>query len=70
MCLAISRAVYSSYLLHFLIPQAKTAGIISQCQMALAGHMGDDVLASRCKLYAAYSLLQRSKLRLASKIVR
>jgi len=50
--------------------QAEKAGEISQCQLALAGRMGDDLLASRCKLYAAYSLLQRNKLRQAARIVR
>ena len=52
------------------VPQAVVAGAISQCQLALADRMGDDLLASRCKLYAAYSLLQQNKLHRAARIVR
>ncbi len=51
-------------------PQAEEAGAISHYQLVLAGRMGDDLLAVRSKIYAAYSLLQRSRVRQAAKIVR
>jgi hypothetical protein len=50
--------------------QAERAGVISRYQLALADRLGDNQLASRCKLYAAYSLLQRNKLCQAARMVR
>ena len=44
--------------------------MISRCQLALARRMGDDLLAARSKIYAAYSLMQRSRIHQAAKIVR
>ena len=44
--------------------------MLSLRQLALATDMDDPVLASKCKIFAAYSLLQRGKLKAASKIIR
>jgi len=49
---------------------AEKAGEISHRQLALASEMGDLRLASQCKLYVAFSLLQRGRLKQAAKIVR
>lgn len=53
-----------------LIFQAEEAGVISGRQLSLAVGLRDPLLATRCKLYLAYSLLQQGRLREASKIIR
>lgn len=50
--------------------QAEQAGLISGQQLSLAVGLSDPLLATRCKLYLAYSLLQRGKLKQANKIIR
>jgi hypothetical protein len=57
-----------SYLPHVL--QAVLAGELSLKQLALATDMDDPLLASKCKIFSAYSLLQRGKLKAASKIIK
>ena len=50
--------------------QAVQAGELSQRQLALATDMGDPLLAAKCRIFAAYSLLQRGRLKAASRIIR
>ena len=52
------------------LPQAEKAGAISLQQLALATGMEDPLLAAQCRMFAAYSLLQRGRLKEASKIIR
>jgi hypothetical protein len=49
---------------------AVLAGELSLKQLALATDMDDPLLASKCKIFSAYSLLQRGKLKAASKIIK
>ena len=52
------------------LPQAEQAGVMSQRQLVLASAMGDLNLVCRCRLYAAFSLLQRGQLHKAARIIR
>ncbi|XP_024947310.1 uncharacterized protein F58A4.6 isoform X2 [Cephus cinctus] len=49
---------------------AEIAGKISLRQFELALRLDDPLLVARCKLYAALSLLQRGRLRIAKSIIR
>jgi hypothetical protein len=53
-----------------LAEHAARAGVLSLRQLALATDMEDPLLAAKCKIFAAYSLLQRGKLKSASKIIK
>ena len=46
------------------------AGVISVQQLALATDMRDPLLAAQCRIFAAYSLLQRGRLKPAAKIIK
>ena len=57
--------------MYMCIPlQAAVAGVISGQQLSLAVGMRDPLLATRCKLYLAYSLLQQGRLKQAAQIIR
>ena len=50
--------------------QAHQAGVISLKQVALANEMGNPLLAAKCKLFIAWSLMQRGKLEEAAAIIK
>eukprot|EP00731_Ephydatia_muelleri_P022568 Em0015g151a len=60
---------YSSLGEHFPA-HAHQAGIISLKQVALANEMGNPLLAVKCRLFIAWSLLQKGKLDQAATIIR
>jgi hypothetical protein len=53
-----------------LVNHARTAGVISKKQLALAIQLGDPILSAQCKLYYALSLMQQGQLEAAAAIVR
>ncbi|KAJ7337724.1 hypothetical protein OS493_007876 [Desmophyllum pertusum] len=53
-----------------LYSYSEKAGQISQHQFIVATRLGNPVLAAQCKVFAALSLMQQGKLKLASRIIR
>uniref|UniRef100_A0A0P4W7F9 Uncharacterized protein n=1 Tax=Scylla olivacea TaxID=85551 RepID=A0A0P4W7F9_SCYOL len=53
-----------------LVDFAERAGAISVKQLEIALRLGDPNMASRCKLYAAISLIQKCRFKLAARIVK
>lgn len=49
---------------------SERAGQISQHQLLVAMRLGNPVLVAQCKVFAALSLVQRGRLKMASKIIR
>lgn len=54
----------------FLFLQSEKAGQISQHQLLVAMRLGNPILAAQCKVFAAFSLIQRGRLKMASRIIR
>lgn len=49
---------------------SEKAGQISQQQLLVAMRLGNPILAAQCKVFAALSLIQQGKLKMASRIIR
>ncbi|CAH3123580.1 unnamed protein product [Porites lobata] len=60
---------YSAMGEHFCSYSEK-AGQISQHQFLVAMRLGNPILAAQCKVFAAMSLIQRGRLKMASKVIR
>ncbi|KAM7433951.1 hypothetical protein ABFA07_015882 [Porites harrisoni] len=60
---------YSAMGEHFCSYSEK-AGQISQHQLLVAMRLGNPILAAQCKVFAAMSLIQRGRLKMASKVIR
>ena len=54
----------------FVFSQSEKAGQISQHQLLVALRLGNPILVAQCKVFAAFSFIQRGQLKLAAKIVR
>lgn len=50
--------------------QSEKAGQISRHQLLVAMRLGNPILAAQCKVFAAMSLIQRGRLKMASKVIR
>lgn len=50
--------------------QSEKAGQISHHQLLVAIRLGNPILAAQSKVFAALSLIQRGRLKLASRIIR
>lgn len=50
--------------------QSEKAGQISYQQLLVAIRLGNPILAAQCKVFAALSLIQRGKFKLAARIIR
>ncbi|XP_045122342.1 uncharacterized protein LOC123510917 isoform X2 [Portunus trituberculatus] len=53
-----------------LVDFAERAGAISAKQLQIALRLGDPNMASRCRLYAAISLIQKCRFKLAASVIR
>lgn len=53
-----------------LCSYSEKAGQISKHQLLVALRLGNPILAAQCKVFAAFSLIQRGQLKLAAKIIR
>ena len=69
MCIQPSSIKFHGVLLVFFF-QSEKAGQISQHQFLVAMRLGNPILAAQCKVFAAMSLIQRGRLKMASKVIR